>query len=110
MMKTSKSDTHGEIRALDDGNLHVVSRWTNVLVLLVGEYVETNHVNLGVAVLSGFRSRHLDYFARTSLSPQKKIFRPACGTKIYSHDSRVRNGLTFNMTNPFLRKAEHCIG
>ena len=40
---------------------------TDIFVLLVGEDVDANHVDLGVAVLASLRGRHLDDLARASL-------------------------------------------
>lgn len=45
-----------EVSAANVGNVHVVSRWTDILVFFIGKNIETHHVNLGMAVLSSFGS------------------------------------------------------
>lgn len=51
----------------DVGHVHVVGGGTDVLVLPVGEDVEGDHVDLGVAVLAGLGSGHLHDLAGASL-------------------------------------------
>ncbi len=41
-----------EVPAADIGDIHVVSGWTDILVLLVGKNVQSYHVDLSVAVLA----------------------------------------------------------
>lgn len=44
----------------DIGNLHVVGGGRKILKLLVGEDVDSNHVHLGVTVLSSLGGRHVN--------------------------------------------------
>lgn len=56
-------------------------------LLLSVEDVDTNHVNLGVAVLAGLRRRHLDDLARTRLQhdeavlAQRRALHGKCGRR-----------------------------
>ena len=53
---------------MDVGDIHVVSGWTDILVLFLVEDIDADHVNFGVAVLASLRGRHLDNFAGASLN------------------------------------------
>ena len=61
------TDIYLIILSFDVGNIHVVGRWANVFEFFPCEDIECNHVNLSVAVFTGLRSGHLDYFARAIL-------------------------------------------
>ena len=55
------------ILAADVGHVHVMGRGTDILVLFVGEDVQSDHVDLGVAVLAGLGGGHFHDFAGTTL-------------------------------------------
>lgn len=56
-----------ELGSLDVWNLHVVGRWRQVLQLLTSENVNGDQVNLGVTVLTGLRSGHVDNLTWSTL-------------------------------------------
>ena len=56
-----------EVTSGDVGHVHVVGGWADVLVLLLGEDVEGDQVDLGVAVLAGLGGGHLHNLARATL-------------------------------------------
>ena len=58
---------HLEVHSLDVGDVHVVGGGTDIFVLLVGEDIDADHVDLGVAVLASLGGRHFDDLARASL-------------------------------------------
>ena len=60
------------ILAADVGHVHVMGRGTDILVLFVGEDVQSDHVDLGVAVLAGLGGGHFHDFAGTTL--EKRFF------------------------------------
>jgi hypothetical protein len=64
---------------------------------LTREDVQRHHVDLGVAVLASLRGGHFHYLARPVLGGRWKIRVNGCD-------------FTLIMTNPPLRRAEHCIG
>lgn len=47
----------------DVGDIHVVGGWADILVLLAGENVDTDEIDLGVTVLAGLRGAHVDNLA-----------------------------------------------
>ena len=49
------------------GHIHIVSGGTYVLILLLSEDVEGNHVHLSMPMLPSLRGGHLDYFTRAAL-------------------------------------------
>ena len=49
------------------GDVHVVGGGRQILQLLAGEDVKGDQVDLGVAVLAGLGSRHVDDLARAAL-------------------------------------------
>lgn len=55
------------------GNVHVVSRGGEILVLLVGEDVGGDEMDLGVTVLSGLGGRHVDDLARSVLDHDETV-------------------------------------
>ncbi len=57
---------------MDVRDIHVVSGWTDIFILLLGEDIDADHVNFGVAVLASLRGGHLDNFAGASL--KKKLY------------------------------------
>jgi hypothetical protein len=57
----------------DVGNVHVVSRGREILVLLVGEDVGSDEMDLGVTVLSGLGGRHVDDLARSVLDHDETV-------------------------------------
>jgi len=52
---------------LDIGNVHVVGRGRDIFHLLTGEDIDSDKMDLGVAVLAGFGGGHIDDFARAAL-------------------------------------------
>lgn len=52
---------------LNGGNIHVVGGGAHIFILLVGEDVDTNQVNLSMSVFAGLGGGHLYNFAGTSL-------------------------------------------
>jgi len=63
-----------EVHALDVGHVHVVGRWADIFVLLVGEDVDADHVDLGVAVLASLGGRHFDNLAGATLQHDESVF------------------------------------
>jgi len=62
-------DTHKLVLATRDvGNVHVVRGGRQVFVLLVGEDVERDKMDLGVSVLASLGSRHVDNLAGAALN------------------------------------------
>eukprot|EP01137_Pigoraptor_chileana_P000545 Opistho-2@36914 len=61
------------ILAADVGDVHVVSRRGQILVLLASEDVNGNQVDLGVAVLAGLRGAHLNNPAGAVLDDHKPV-------------------------------------
>ena len=59
------------ILAADVGHVHVMGRGTDILVLFVSEDVQSDHVDLGVAVLAGLGGGHFHNFAGTTLFLEK---------------------------------------
>ena len=51
-----------------------MGRGTDILVLFVGEDVQSDHVDLGVAVLAGLGGGHFHDFAGTTLFEEKRKF------------------------------------
>ena len=64
--------TYLEVTPVDIGNIHIVRRWTQIVIFLVGEDVNANQVNFSVAVLASFRRGHFNHFARTTLRVKEK--------------------------------------
>jgi hypothetical protein len=62
-----------EVHALDVGHVHVVGRWADIFVLLVGEDVDADHVDLGVAVLASLGGRHFDNLAGATLKLKRPL-------------------------------------
>merc|ERR1719273_2698454 len=56
------------------GHIHVMGRWTNVLILSVSEDIQGDQVDLGVAVLAGLGGGHLHNLAGTTLDHDKSTF------------------------------------
>ena len=61
------------LEALHDGDLHVVSRGADILVLLASEDVKADKVDLRVTVLAGLRGRHVDNLAREALQNDEAV-------------------------------------
>lgn len=57
----------------DIGDLHVVGRGRDVFVLLAGEDVDTNEIDLGRAVLAGLGGAHVDDLAGTAADQDEAI-------------------------------------
>ena len=55
------------------GNIHVVSGRTQFFELLAGEYVKSDQVDLGVAVLSRLGGGHIDNLARAVLDHHESV-------------------------------------
>ena len=55
-----------------------MGRGTDILVLFVGEDVQSDHVDLGVAVLAGLGGGHFHDFAGTTLFLEKRKFLMFC--------------------------------
>ena len=51
-----------------------MGRGTDILILFVGEDVQSDHVDLGVAVLAGLGGGHFHDFAGTTLFLEKRFF------------------------------------
>jgi len=62
------------ILATNVGHVHVVGGRTNVLVLFVGEDVQSDHVDLSVTVLACLGSGHFNDFAWATLDHDESIF------------------------------------
>jgi hypothetical protein len=60
--------TTGDVR-----NIHVVSRGGEILVLLAGEDVDGDKVDLGVTVLASLGGRHIDDLARAALDDDETV-------------------------------------
>jgi len=58
----------------DVGNVHVVGGRAQFLQLLASKDVDSNKMNLSVAVLSGLRGGHVDNLARTALDHDVTVF------------------------------------
>jgi len=75
LLESTNLDLQGhdylEVHALDVGHVHVVGRWADIFVLLVGEDVDADHVDLGVAVLASLGGRHFDNLAGATLKYQE---------------------------------------
>jgi hypothetical protein len=61
------------LTARDVGNVHVVSRRRQILVLLAVEDVGSNEMDLGVTVLSGLGGGHVDDLARAVLDHDETV-------------------------------------
>lgn len=55
---------YSEILPLDNRNIHVVGGRANIFKFLAVENVNTNHVNLGMAMFTSLGCRHLNNLAR----------------------------------------------
>lgn len=55
----------------DVGDVHVVRRGRNVFVLLGGEDVDGDKVDLGVTVLAGLGGRHVDNLVQSTVNSKK---------------------------------------
>ena len=64
MNKSTKA--YGEVQASHVGNHHVVGGGGDILILLAVEDLNTNKVNLCVAVLAGLRGAHVHDLASMS--------------------------------------------
>jgi hypothetical protein len=62
-----------ELAAGDVGNVHVVGGRAKILVLLAGEDVESDEMDLGVTVLAGLGGGHVDNLARAVLDHDKPV-------------------------------------
>lgn len=62
-----------ELATLDVGDVHVVSRGRQILVLLGGEDVDGDKVDLGVAVLASLGGRHIDNLAGAALDDDETV-------------------------------------
>ena len=67
MLRKRDSLLYLEVATFDVGDVHVVRRWADVFVFLIGEDVNANHVDFSVAMFASLGGRHLDDFARTTL-------------------------------------------
>lgn len=65
--------TYGEVGSLDVGDIHVVGGGTDFFILLSSEDINSNQVDLGVSVLSGLGSAHINDLARESLDDHETI-------------------------------------
>ena len=61
------------LSAGDVGDVHVVSRGGEILVLLVGENVGSDKMDLGVTVLSSLGGGHVDDLARAALDDDETV-------------------------------------
>lgn len=59
--------------AADVGNIHVVCRRAEIFELLASEDVESNKMDLSVAMLASLRGGHIDNLARASLDDNKSV-------------------------------------
>jgi hypothetical protein len=59
--------------ARDIGNIHVVGGWAKFFKLLASEDINGDEMDLGVAVLSGLRGRHVDDLARAVLDDNEAV-------------------------------------
>lgn len=57
----------------DVGNVHVVGRGRQIFVLLVGEDVEGNKMDLGVTVLASLGGGHVDNLAGAALDDDEAV-------------------------------------
>lgn len=57
----------------DVGDVHVVGRGGEIFVLLVGEDVGGDEMDLGVTVLAGLGGRHVDDLARAALDDDETV-------------------------------------
>lgn len=65
--------TYSVILASYIGHVNVVSGWTDVLILFVGENVQSDQVDFGVSMLASLGGTHLHDFAGTSLDHDVSI-------------------------------------
>lgn len=65
--------THLVVGTLHHGHVHVVSGGTDIFILLAAEQVNTNQVNLGVAVFASLGRGHLHDLAGTALEEEKSV-------------------------------------
>lgn len=65
--------TYLVVRASDVGDIHVSGSTGDLLVLLVGEDVNTGDVGLGSSVLAGLGGGHVDDLARVTLKADKAV-------------------------------------
>ena len=61
------------LAAGDVGDIHVVGRGAEIFVLLAGEDVEGDQMDLGVTVLASLGSRHVDDLAGTALDDYETV-------------------------------------
>lgn len=67
--------THKLVFLADDiGYVHIVSGRAKIFELLAGEDVNSDEMNLGVAVLAGLRGAHLHNLARATLNDHETVF------------------------------------
>ena len=67
-------DVHESVLlASDVGDHHVVGGGADILVLLAGEDVDADQVDLGVAVLARLRRRHFDDLTRSLLEQHEAV-------------------------------------
>lgn len=57
----------------DVGDIHVVGRRREILILLSGEDVKGDKVDLGVTVLAGLGGGHVDNLARAALDHDEAV-------------------------------------
>lgn len=67
MQKILHLIAYSEIFTLDNWDIHVVSRRTDIFKFLAIEDVNSNHVNLSMAMFAGLGCGHFHNFARPSL-------------------------------------------
>jgi len=61
------------LAAADVGNVHVVGGRAKLFKLLASEDVDGDQVDLGVTVLAGLGSRHIDNLARAALDQDETV-------------------------------------
>jgi hypothetical protein len=105
--------------ASDIGDVHVVSGGTEIFVFPLSEdlnkfvnlmelngedrYINSNQMDFGVTMFSGFRGTHIDnLFPATLAHTDSHANHEVC--------PRTLQGRLLIRTYPFLRSAEHCIG
>lgn len=102
----NSSFPYSEILPLNNRDIHVVSWRTDIFQFLSIEDVNSDHVNLSMAMFTCLWCGHFNNLARPRLQIQKRFKFSLTSSKAQNH--HYVN--TFNMTKPFFRRAEHCMG
>lgn len=84
-------DTYELVFATGDvGDIHVVGGRAEIFVLLLGEDVEGDKVDLGVTVLASLGGRHVDNLARAALDDDEAVLTQS---RALHREGEIRTGI-----------------